>query len=149
MAHRRRRHRRARENPLSDTTKIAIAVGVTAAVVGVGYFLYRRQQAGPTAGAQQFQPPQQMLQSTRDTEATPSKPQGSSTQSGADGSTTSTATLAPRMPPIPPGCIPIATPPYYSCPPQKTLTVQQTMAAASQFYAPPPQGQQMDYEGNY
>lgn len=51
MAHRRkhRRHRRARENPLEDSTKIFIAVGVTAAVVGVGYYLYKRSQAAPSA----------------------------------------------------------------------------------------------------
>lgn len=48
MAHRRRR--RARENPLSDTTKIAIAVGVTALVVGGGYLLYTRQQTPQLPG---------------------------------------------------------------------------------------------------
>lgn len=56
MAHR-RRHRRARENPLSDTTTIVLAVGVTAVVVGVGYYFYKRQQVGAlSAGAQQFAP---------------------------------------------------------------------------------------------
>lgn len=45
MAHRRRK--RARRNPLEDSTKIAIAVGVTVAVVGVGYFLYKRSSSTP------------------------------------------------------------------------------------------------------
>jgi hypothetical protein len=55
MAHRRKHRRHARENPLGGTT-IAIAVGA-AAVVGIGYYLYKRQQAAKlTAPAQQFAP---------------------------------------------------------------------------------------------
>jgi hypothetical protein len=46
MAHRRKHRHHVRENPLSDTTKIVLAVGVTAAVVGVGYYLYKRQSGG-------------------------------------------------------------------------------------------------------
>jgi len=49
MAQRRRYRRRARENPLSDNTKIAIAVGVTAVVAGLGIYLYKRE---PTADKQ-------------------------------------------------------------------------------------------------
>jgi hypothetical protein len=148
--HRRRKHHHARENPLSDTTTIVIAVGVTAAIVGVGYFLYKRQQEGATAGAQQFgSPPLQLTQSTvRDQEATPNKPQGSSTQSSGDSSTTSYATLAPKTENADPamlammakaaemvkqGCIPTATPPYYSCPPQKLATTEELAQRSSMY----------------
>lgn len=49
MAHRRRR-RHARKNPLSDTTKIILAVGATAVVVGGGYYLFMRPAAASTGG---------------------------------------------------------------------------------------------------
>lgn len=101
MAHRRKHRRHARENPLSDTTTIVIAVGVTAAVVGVGYFLYKRSKEAPVAQIPMFSPGGSAQQGQGGVQNTPptGAPQGGSQQTPQQSSSTSTASLAPNLPP--------------------------------------------------
>jgi hypothetical protein len=140
MAHRKRR-RHARENPLGDTTKIVLAVGVTAAVVGIGYYLWKKQQGaamlpmGAMAGGGAAQG-QGGVQSTPPVSA----PQAGSGQTTGDASATSNASL--NTPPWP-GCVPSAisipgSPPGWNCPPRPSLQKLTQIATqyAQQSYVP-------------